>query len=143
MLFISLGMTMKKAGRDGLFDTWMYQASDLIQNAARSYGERLCSEQFLAAIEKGDESLKPVLTKLRHLYLLDLVEKNLGFFLASKILPLEVGQQVNGAAAALCKELAPQALPLCDAFAIPDSMLSAPIALNWIAYNEYDNQGEV
>jgi len=142
-LFMQLGMTMKKAGKEGLFDTWMLQASDLIQAAARSYGERLCSEQFAAGIGKADESLKPILSQLRHLYLLNVLEKNLGIFLTTKILPIEVGQQVPAAAAALCKQLAPQALPLCDAFAIPDSMLSAPIALDWIAYNEYDNQGEV
>ena len=32
----------------------------------------------------------------------------------------------------LCAELGPQAVSLCDAFAITDTMLSAPIALDWV-----------
>ncbi len=32
----------------------------------------------------------------------------------------------------LCAELGPQAISLCDAFAITDTMLSAPIALDWV-----------
>jgi acyl-CoA oxidase len=43
----------------------------------------------------------------------------------------------------LCQELGPHALSLCDAFAITDTMLSAPIALDWVNYNTYDNQGEL
>jgi len=36
-----------------------------------------------------------------------------------------------------------QALAICESFAITDTMLSAPIALDWVGYNSYDNQGEV
>ncbi len=43
----------------------------------------------------------------------------------------------------LCAEIGPQALALCDAFDISDTMLSAPVALDWVGYNSYDNQGEV
>ena len=46
-LFMTLGKKMMKAGKDGLFDTWMYDESDLIQAAARSYGERLVSERLV------------------------------------------------------------------------------------------------
>ncbi|KAK8372190.1 hypothetical protein O3P69_014952, partial [Scylla paramamosain] len=43
----------------------------------------------------------------------------------------------------LCREVGPDALALSDAFDISDSMLSAPIAQDWVSYNERDNQGEV
>ena len=46
-------------------------------------------------------------------------------------------------AASLCAEIGPHSLAICDAFAITDSMLSAPIARDWVGYNEYDNQGEI
>jgi acyl-CoA oxidase len=36
-----------------------------------------------------------------------------------------------------------QALPLCQAFGLTDEMISAPIALDWVEYNERDNQGEL
>ena len=51
-LFITLGQKMMKAGKDGLFDTWMYDESDLVQAAARSYGERLVSERLVVRLCK-------------------------------------------------------------------------------------------
>ena len=41
------------------------------------------------------------------------------------------------------QELGPESLALTESFAISDTMLSAPIALDWVQYNTYDNQGEV
>lgn len=38
---------MVKAGKEGMFETWMLQESDLVQSAARSFGERLVSDQVL------------------------------------------------------------------------------------------------
>ena len=37
---------------------------DLVQVAARAYGERLISQTFLNAIEKADNELTPVLNKV-------------------------------------------------------------------------------
>ncbi len=142
-LFISLGMGLKKAGKEGLFDAWMYDASDVIQDAAKAYGERLISEQFMQVIAKADPGLQPVLELMHKLYMVDIVEKNLGYYLASETIPTQVGQGVNAAASQLCKELSPHSLPLVESFAITDTMLSAPIALDWVQYNTYDNQGEV
>ena len=61
----------------------------------------------------------------------------------NNILSTEQGQNVKLLAQQLCSELGSQALPLCDSFAITDTMLSAPIALDWVKYNTYDNQGEL
>ena len=47
---------------------------------------------------------------------------------------------VRAAGAELCAEVGPHSLALCDSFAITDTMLSAPIALDWVKYNTYDNQ---
>lgn len=44
---------------------------------------------------------------------------------------------------ALCAELTPHALALTEAFGLPDEVLAAPIAGDWVKYNEYDNQGEL
>ena len=43
----------------------------------------------------------------------------------------------------LCAEIAPQSLALCDAFGLPDEVLAAPIANDWVKFNEVDNQGEL
>lgn len=54
-----------------------------------------------------------------------------------------VSPQVAETSRAVCKDLGPDALALCEAFDITDQMLSAPIALDWVDYNVGDNQGEL
>ncbi len=44
---------------------------------------------------------------------------------------------------ALCADLGPQSLALVESFGLTEAMLSAPIARDWVAYNEGDNQGEM
>ena len=51
--------------------------------------------------------------------------------------------EIRGGCAALCLEVGPQALAICESFGLTDAMLSAPIARDWVGYNEYDNQGEM
>ena len=143
MLFMTLGGKLMQAGASGLFQSWMLEESDLVQACAKAYGECLISGRFAESLKTVDESLKPVLTDLYHLYLLNIVEKNLGWFLLHGGLSQAQGAKVNEEAAELCRKIAPQALDLCDAFAITDTMLSAPIAQDWVDYNVGDNQGEV
>ena len=142
-LFTSLGMKMKKAGKEGRFDTWMYQEQDLVQAAAHAYGERLISECFSKAIDKAEPGLQPVLKKLHHLYQMTVIKKDLGYLTTSGLMPIGTGAEVGKVAADLCREVAPQALALCDAFGITDEMLNAPIARDWVKYNAVDNKGEV
>ncbi|KAG0716586.1 Acyl-coenzyme A oxidase 3, peroxisomal [Chionoecetes opilio] len=100
-------------------------------------------EQFGAVLEGCEESLKPVLSQLHHLYLLDVVEKNPAVFLTHQLLQSDTLTKVVEASREVCRAVGPDALALCDAFDITDPMLSAPIALDWVTYNEGDNQGEV
>ena len=144
LLFTSLGERLMMAtGKKGLFDTWMYQESDLVQGAARAFGERVVSEAFAQGIKDADKSLQPILAQLYKLYLLNIVEKDLGNFIVLGLLTPEMAAEVAPTVRELCRQLAPQSLALCDAFDIPDYMLSAPIALDWVKFNEGDNHGEV
>lgn len=142
-LFTSLGKKMMKAGKEGRFDTWMFQEQDLVQAAARSYGERLISECFGVALDKADPGLQPVLKKLHHLYQMTVIKRDLGYFATSGLMSAETGAEVGKVTADLCREVAPQALALCDAFGFTDEMLNAPIARDWVRYNAIDNEGEV
>ena len=58
-LFLELGQKMKSAGKEGLFETWMYNESDLIQAAGRAYTERLVAEAFapVASPASGKDDL--------------------------------------------------------------------------------------
>lgn len=142
-LFMALGMKMMRAGKKGRFDTWMYKEQDLVQAAAQAYGERLISECFGKTLDRADPELQPVLKKLHHLYQINVIKKDLGYFTTSGLMSTGTGAKVGKAAADLCREVAPQALALCDAFGISDEMLNAPIARDWIKYNSVDNKGEV
>jgi len=143
-LFMELGGEMKQAGKDGLFAAWMYDQSDLVQAAAVAYGERLASEQFLSVISKANADLHSILDHLYRLYAMDCIERALGWYaLFDAGLPCDLAKAVPDEARRLCRELAPEAVGLAEAFGLTDAMLSAPIARDWISYNQYDNRGEV
>ena len=110
--------------------------------------------------QQTDASLKPILTQLRRLYLLDAVQRDLGWFLANQLMSTSCGRdvsdvksyltsfnffifQLNEVVAESCRTIAPYSLQLCDSFGMTDAMLSAPIALDWVDYNVGDNRGEV
>jgi len=142
-LFNELGTKMKKAGKAGTYDSWMFEESDLIQHASKSFADSLIAERFVETLKTCDSSLTPVLSQVLDLYLTTVIEKNLGWFIISGILQPNDVSTVRANGAELCALLGPQALALCESFGITDTMLSAPIALDWVGYNTYDNQGEV
>jgi len=51
--------------------------------------------------------------------------------------------EIRSRSAILSAELGHQSLAVADAFAATPEMLSAPIARDWVSYNEYDNRGEL
>merc|ERR1712209_196238 len=86
--------------------------------------------------------MKPILNLINTLYMATIMEKNISWFVISGILKNEDINQMKSISADLCAQLGPQALAICESFGITDTMLSAPIALDWVGYNSYDNQGE-
>lgn len=142
-LFMMVGGAMMKAGKESMFEAWMYEQSDMIQAAARAYGERLVSEQFALTLEKAAPSVKVPLTLLYHLYLLNCVQRDLGGLLAKGLLSPKSAAKTDALVSELCVAISPMALGLTEAFGLTDAMISAPIALDWIGYNQYDNQGEL
>nr|CAB3219772.1 acyl-coenzyme A oxidase 3, peroxisomal [Phallusia mammillata] len=143
--FKQLQQKLVEAGKSGLFDAWMLKESDLVQSSAKSFGERLVSEQMLATIgsDETDASLKLTLKLVHHLYLADVVERDMGWFIAEELMTPQQAKQLSTVSADLCREMAPISLQICESFKITKEMLSAPIALDWVDYNVGDNQGEV
>ncbi len=130
----------------GVFNTWMYQEQDLIQAFAKTYAERIICEAFLEVLTQSDvkeSSLAPVLSKLCHLHLLSCLETDLAWFLEHKLLSPAQAESVLELNRQMCAELTPHALSLIDAFGLPEEVLAAPIAGDWVKYNAYDNQGEL
>ncbi len=88
-LFTELGEKMVAAGKDGTFTTWMLQESDLIQMAARAYGDALITQRFAEVLSECDNDLKPILEQIFTLYAVTLIERNLSWFLMSKTITNE------------------------------------------------------
>jgi len=142
-LFTMLGKKMASAGKAGTYNSWMFEESDLIQHAAKSFGDRLVADRMALAVDQADKDMKPILTLIHTLYLATIMEKNLSWFVINGILKASDINEMKEISANLCAELGPQSLAICESFGITDTMLSAPIALDWVGYNSYDNQGEL
>ena len=132
----------KKAGTP-LFETWMLQESDLVQGVAASFGERVTLQKCIETIEGADPSLRPVLTLLCQLYAIDSIESDLSWFVIEGVLAVKFAKGVPELSRTLCREVAPNALALCEAFGIEEHMRHAPIAGDWVGYNGFDNLGEL
>merc|ERR1712241_1047217 len=111
-LFGELGLKMAKAGKDGTFNTWMLEESDLIQGAARAYGVNLIATRFGTVLTECDLELKPMLEKIFTLYAMTVTERNLGWFILSNTLTTAQGQEVKSFKSQLCAELGGQSLAL-------------------------------
>ena len=59
------------------------------------------------------------------------------------LLSAQQAEQVINLNRNLCADLAPKSLALIESFGLPEEMLQSPIASDWVAYNAYDNQGEL
>jgi len=129
---------------DGLdiFEIWMQQESDSVQAVARAYGEKVVVEAFWRQVEQSKPSIKPMLLLLFETFIIECLDRDLAWFLVQQMLSPEEGKATKVRLSELCKELAPQALNLVDAFGVPDHIVQAPIALDWEKFNVSDNRGE-
>ncbi|XP_059092261.1 uncharacterized protein LOC131887642 [Tigriopus californicus] len=142
-IFDNLGKSLQEKG---IYNVWMFEQQDLVQAFARSYADRVVCEAFQEVLAQDDVSgsdIEPILKKLFHLHLLSTLERDLPWFMEQGILSSTQGRDLLDLNRSLCAELAPDALSICDSFALPEEVLAAPIARDWVKYNEYDNQGEL
>uniref|UniRef100_A0A0V0J4W4 Acyl-coenzyme A oxidase n=1 Tax=Schistocephalus solidus TaxID=70667 RepID=A0A0V0J4W4_SCHSO len=152
-LFARLAHALAAGNATGtpLYSSWMFELSDLIQSAARAYGERLCAERFLAAINEAkiDQaggsgvSATDSLSGLYRLYMQQSLLDAAGRFWCA--MPPAMISCLRREIQCTSAFLAPIALPLAtDAFSLTPEILRAPIATDWEDYNSTAGmQGEV
>ena len=98
---------------------------------------------MLNVIESADQSLRAALKRVHHLFVLDIIERELADYLLLGLVTPELGREVERAVGEACKEIAPDSLALVEAFGLTNELLTAPIATDWIGFNEKDTRGEV
>jgi acyl-CoA oxidase len=102
--------------------------AELIE-AARAHGELLQWEAFTDAIGRIDDpGTKTVLTWVRDLFGLSLIEKHLAWYLLNGRLSVQRAQTVSRYIDRLCARLRPHAQDLVDAFGYEPEHIRAPIA---------------
>jgi len=112
--------------------------AELIE-AARAHGELLQWEAFSDGIRRADDDgTRQVLTWLRDLFGLTLIEKHLAWYLINGRLSTQRAATVSRYIDRLCLRLRPHAQDLVDAFAFEPEHVRAPIALG----AERDRQDE-
>lgn len=94
-----------------------------------AYVERIILEQFQLAVEQTkDEGCKKVLSKLCALFALSQFDKHKGWYLENGYMEGVKTKAIRKQLNQLCWEVRQDAVPLTDAFKIPEACLSAPIA---------------
>jgi len=121
---------LRPAGKDRALGEKLFNQNqaELIE-AARAHGELLQWEAFTDAVNAiEDESTRQVMTWLRDLFGLTLIEKHLAWHLINGRLSTQRAAAVSSYIGRLCHRLRPHALELVGAFGFEPEHVRAPIA---------------
>lgn len=142
---LQLGTRMQTRMAEGanLFDVWMYEESDLIQALAVAHGEHIILQQCVKAVNSSDTAIRPVLTTIFRLWAISSIDQSASFYLTKGYITNEVWNTHLKMMADLTRQLAAVASEVVQSFGLPDSLLQAPIAHDWVEYNKTDNRGEI
>jgi acyl-CoA oxidase len=111
------------------FDAFNVTQHHLVQ-VGFAYIERIILEKFIEQIKQTkEEGCKTILKKLCQLFALSQIDKNKGWYLENGYMEGVKTKAVRKMVNQLCWEIRQEAVPLVDAFKIPDSCLAAPIAI--------------
>lgn len=119
----------KAQGEDGSEAFKVFNsAQDHILAAGRAHMDSWVFEQFVEAIEAcEDEDAREMLGMLADVFVLDVVDRDKGWFLEHNRLTTERTKAATAALNRLCTKLAGKARTLVDAFAIPEFVFDVPM----------------
>ena len=140
---LALRMRDAKKPNNSIFNIWMKEESDTVQQLAHSYIDHVTLVETIKNENKCDSSVKIYFNKVRNLYALSNIEENLSWYMTQGLLTKHQSRKLTKLSQLLCSDLVKYSGDLCDAFGIPKHMKTAPIANDWIKYNDFDNKGEL
>jgi acyl-CoA oxidase len=129
-ILVSAAQRLKKHTSSGMdsFDAFNVSQHHLVQ-VGLAHIERVILEKFIQQVEQTkDAGCKAVLKKLCQLFALSQIEGNKGWYLESGYMEGSKTKAVRKLVNQLCWDIRQEAVPLVDAFKIPESCLAAPIA---------------
>ncbi|GHM99385.1 acyl-CoA oxidase [Cytophagales bacterium WSM2-2] len=111
------------------FDAFNVSQHHLVQ-VSFAYIERIILERFIEQVENtADANCQSILKKLCALFALSQIDKNKGWYLEQGYMEGVKTKAIRKLLNQLCWDVRQEAVPLVNAFAIPDSCLAAPIAI--------------
>ncbi|MFN8842797.1 MAG: acyl-CoA dehydrogenase [Chryseotalea sp.] len=112
------------------FDAFNVCQHHLVE-AGMAHIERVVLEQFQQVAEKTkDEGCKKILQQLCQLFAINLLDQHKGWYLENGYMEGVKTKAIRKMLNQLCWDVRQEAVPLTQAFGIPDALLSAPIVVN-------------
>ena len=133
-----------KEDKANSFEVLMFESSDLVQNLAQAYGERQALQfciDSLATMKCG--GVKATFELIFKIYAVDIILRDLGFYLAEGIISQVAALGATKAMPELIKELAKKTGPIIENMNVPVHALHTPIISDYVKYNEGHHLGEV
>jgi acyl-CoA oxidase len=129
-ILISAAKRLKRLIGEGMdsFDAFNVSQHHLLQ-VGFAHIERVILEQFIHQVEATEDSaIKAALKQLCQLFALSQIENNKAWYLESGYMEPAKTKAIRKLVNQLCWDIRQHAVPLVNAFGIPDNLLSAPIA---------------
>jgi len=130
-ILTSAARRLRKHISEGMdsFDAFNVVQHHLVE-VGKAYIERIILQKFIEQVQATtDEGCKKVLTKLCQLFALHHIDEHKGWYLENGYMDGTKTKAIRRMVNHLCWEIRQDAVPLVDAFAIPDELLAAPIAV--------------
>jgi acyl-CoA oxidase len=122
------GMKARLERGEGIFEVWN-DHTNLAIETGEAHGVRLIHEEFSVAPEKAtSRRARQALTRLCQLFGLEELAADLGWFLMEGLLTPSQAREISSERERLCELIVEDQEMLCQAMAIPESMIRSPIA---------------
>ena len=108
----------------------MIDVQDHLMHLATAHVERESFEAVQGEVEQASAALRPLLELLRDTFWAGCVERDLGWYMMSGVVETPKAKAIRYLVNKCIQELRPVAEEITQAFAIPDAVLSAPIAFD-------------
>ena len=126
-----------------LFEVWMQEDSDLVQQVAHAYGDNLIFAHCCDMGKAGQwgNTNSAVMERLVVLYGLGIVEQNLAWYLFNGAVSPAMAKTLADVRSGVVKSLAPHVNGIVEGLKVGDP--NSPIAGDYLEYNSKPNNGEL